>query len=197
MSNHDLKRIKKRVNGKDNSFNSFFSIFLNKLLITGLITIICLIFLRRNSNFKSFFYDKVLGINFNFAYVNGLYQKYFGGAIPFGNFFKSTETVFNESLNYSGSSSYLDGVSLDVGEKYLVPSLDNGLVVFIGEKEGYGNTIIVEGADGVNIWYSNMENVSVDMYQYISKGSFVGECNNKLFLVFKKDGNVLDYQEYI
>lgn len=197
MSNHDLKRIKKRVNGKDNSFNSFFSIFLNKLLITGLITIICLIFLRRNSNFKSFFYDKVLGVNFNFAYVNGLYQKYFGGSIPFSVFLNSTETVFNESLSYSDSSSYLDGVSLDVGDNYLVPSLESGLVIFVGEKEGYGNTIIVEGADGVNIWYSNMENVSVDMYQYISKGSFVGECNNKLFLVFKKDGNVLDYQEYI
>ena len=197
MSNYDLKKIKKRINNKDDGFNSFFILFLNKLLITGLVTIICLIFLKSNSSFKRLFYDKVIDVNFNFAYVNGIYQKYFGGSIPFSVFLNSTETVFNESLSYSDSSSYLDGVSLDVGDNYLVPSLESGLVIFVGEKEGYGNPVIVEGSDGVNIWYSNMSNISVDMYQYISKGSFVGECNNKLFLVFKKDGNVLDYQEYI
>lgn len=197
MSNYDLKRIRKRINNDRVCFNSFFNIFFNKLLITGLITIICLIGCKGNSGFKKNFYDNVIDVNFNFAYINNIYQKYFGGAIPFSSFLNSTETVFNESLNYSGFSSYLDGVSLDVGDNYLVPSLESGLVIFIGEKEGYGNTVIVEGSNGVNVWYSNMSNISVDMYQYISKGSFVGECNNKLFLVFKKDGNVLDYQEYI
>lgn len=170
---------------------------LNRLLITGLITVICLIFLKKNVSFYEFFNNKVLSINFNFAYMNNLYKKYFGGTLPFSDLLSQTKTVFNESLIYDGSSDFLDGVSLNVGTDYLVPSLDTGLVVFIGDKEGYGNTIIIEQANGIDVWYSNMSSVSVNMYEYVSKGSFIGSCENNLILVFKKDGNVLDYREYV
>lgn len=194
MTNYEMKKIDKKINGKN---SSFFSKVLNKVLITGLITIVCMIFFKSNSSFKSFFYDKVLGVNFNFAYINNLYEKYFGGALPFSDVFESTSTVFNDTLVYSDLSDYLDGVSLSVNENYLVPSLDSGLVVFIGDKDEYGKTVIVETASGVDVWYSNMSNISVDMYEYISKGSFLGSCDNNLYLVFKKDGNVLDYRKYI
>ena len=86
---------------------------------------------------------------------------------------------------------------MSVSDNYLVPSISDGLVVFIGEKEGYGNTVIVEGSDGVDTWYSNMSDVSVSLYQYISNGSFIGNCSKNLYLVFKKDGNVIDYKKYI
>lgn len=196
MSDYEIEKIRRRISGKSVS-NSFFSRFLNRFLITGLITIICLIVLKSNSFLKDSFYNKVLNVNFNFAYVNDLYGRYFGGVLPFSDFFSETTTVFNETLSYDGYSSYLDGVSLNVSSNYLVPSLDSGLVVFVGEKEGYGNTVIVETVSGVDMWYSNMSSISVDMYEYVSRGDFLGNCDNNLYLVFKKDGNVLDYQEYI
>ena len=189
MNNH-------RIRGNSCS-SSFFDRFLNRFLVTSLITIICLIGFKRISSFKEFFYDKVLSINFNFAYINNLYSKYFGGTLPFSSIIPKTEPVFNEKLSYDGADKYLDGVSLSVSNDYLVPSINSGLVVFIGEKEGYGNTLIIEGADGVSVWYSNLNDISVSMYQYISEGSFIGGCSNNLYLVFKKDGNVLDYKEYI
>ena len=105
--------------------------------------------------------------------------------------------VFSEKLSYNGFEDYLDGVSLNVSSDYMVPSVNDGLVVFIGYKDGYGNTLIVQGSDGVDTWYSNMNDISVSMYQYITSGSFIGECSDKLYLVFKKDGNVLDYKKYI
>ena len=163
---------------KDSCSNSFFVRFLNRFLITALLTVVCLIFLKKNVSFKNYFSDHVLSDNFNFSYFNSLYDKYLGG-FPF----KSVVPVFNEKLSYSDSSDYLDGVSL--------------LVVFIGYKEGYGNTLILEGSDGVDIWYSNMDDISVSMYEYVGEGSFIGNCSNKLILVFKKDGNVLDYKKYI
>jgi len=184
--------MKKKVNKKNN-----FDGFLNKLLITGVLTIICLIFLKKDISFKKFFNDKVLSINFNFSYMNSLYNKYLGGSLPFSDIFSEAKTVFNENLSYDGFTDYLDGVSLNVGTDYLVPSLDTGLVVFIGEKEGYGNTIVVQQANGIDVWYSNMSDVSVDMYEYVSKGSFIGSCHENLILVFKKDGNVLDYKKYV
>ena len=152
---------------------------------------------KKNSSFKSFFNDKVLSDNFDFAYVNSLYSKYFGGVLPFSDIIPSIQPVFSEKLSYDGYDDYLDGVSLNVTGNYMVPSIADGLVVFIGYKEGYGNTLILEDSNGVDIWYSNMNDISVSMYQYINRGSFIGNCSNRLYLVFKKDGNVLDYKKYI
>lgn len=194
MYSSSFRKVKRRTGY---SKKSAFDVILNRILITGVLTIVCLIFLKRNASFKSFFYNNVLSINFNFASINSLYSKYFGGSLPFSDIFSETKTVFNEHLNYDGSSDYLDGVSLNVGSDYLVPSLDTGLVVFIGDKEGYGNTIIVQQVNGVDVWYSNLSDVSVNMYEYVSKGSFIGNCDNNLILVFKKDGNVLDYRKYV
>lgn len=185
-----------RVRSKCGS-NSFFSNFLNRLLITGLITIISLILFKKSSSFKKYFSDNVLSVNFDFAYINSLYSKYMGGVLPFSNIISSTVTVFSEKLSYTGFSDYLDGVSLNVSSSYMVPSIDSGLVVFIGYKEGYGNTLIIQGSDGVDIWYSNMSDISVSMYEYVSSGSFIGNCSSNLYLVFKKDGNVLDYKKFI
>lgn len=185
-----------RIRSKCSS-NSFFSNFLSRLLITGLITIVCLIMFKKSSSFKKYFDDNVLSTNFDFAYINSIYKKYMGGVLPFSDIIPNTESVFSEKLSYDGFSDYLDGVSLNVSSDYMVPSIGSGLVVFIGYKEGYGNTLIIEGSDGVDIWYSNMNDISVSMYEYVSSGSFIGNCSNNLYLVFKKDGNVLDYKKYI
>lgn len=176
---------------------SLFDRFINRFLITCLFTIICLICLKGNVFFKQYFYDHVISDNFDFAYVNSLYSKYFGGSIPFSGFFNETKMVFNEGLVYDNFSDYNDGVSLSVSDNYLVPVLDTGLVVFVGEKEGYGNTVIVEQSNGIDVWYSNLDKINVNIYEYVSKDSFIGECSNNLYLVFKKDGNILDYRKYI
>lgn len=44
-----------------------------------------------------------------------------------------------------------------VSNNYLVPTLESGIVVFMGEKEGYGKTIIIEQINGIDVWYSNIE----------------------------------------
>ena len=186
-----------RIRKVDGSSSSFFDKFLNRFLIIGLITIISLIMFKKDASFKRYFNDNVLSVNFSFATINSLYTKYFGGTLPFKGIIPDPVPVFNEKLSYNGINDYLDGVSLDVGGDYLVPSISDGLVVFIGDKDGYGNTVIIEGSDGVDIWYSNMSSISVSMYEYVSNGSFIGNCSNNLYLVFKKDGNVLDYKKYI
>lgn len=145
---------------------------------------------------KQFFYDNFLSDNFDFAYFNSLYKKYFGSLIPFDGI-GSVSPVFSEKLIYTDFSSYLDGVSLSVGDNYTVPSLNSGLVIFVGEKDGYGKTVIVQQSDGVDVWYSNLDSVSVKLYEYVSDGGFIGNCSGNLFLVFKKDGNVLDYKDFI
>ena len=80
----------------------------------------------------------------------------------------------------------------------MVPTLESGIVVFIGEKEGYGSTVIIEQVDGIDVWYSNIKANNIKMYDYIEKGSLIGEVKGKkLYMVFQKDGAFLDYKKYI
>ena len=200
---YEIKKIKSNIknrkevkNVKEKS-NLFY--FFSKLFIVVVLTLSIMIFCKQNNSFKKKVYEVIYEKNISFATINKYYNKYFGSQIPFKNLFeKNIETVFNESLEYSSSSIYKDGVSLTVTKNYMVPIISNGIVVFIGEKEGYGNTVIIEGEDGVDIWYSNIENISVNMYDYVESKSYLGNTiDDKLYLVFKKDGKNLDYKKYI
>ena len=106
--------------------------------------------------------------------------------------------VFSEKIKYNTISKYYDGVSLSVSNNLLVPILESGMVVFVGEKENYGSTVIVEGVDGVDVWYGNLENINVQMYDFVEKGSALASTSSdKLYLVFKKDGENIDYEKYL
>ena len=127
---------------------------------------------------------------------NLVYNKYLGSIIPFKLDIGITP-VFNETLKYSKISPYLDGVKLDVFNNYLIPAINDGIVVFVGEKEGYGNTIILLGSDNIEVWYGNISN-NVKLYDYVSKGNYIGDTlNDNLYLVFKRDGEILNYEEYL
>lgn len=179
--------------------NNFGLKFVIKSLFTIILTLTTLIVLKAKPNLKTIFYKNVYETNFSFSTLNNLYQKYFGSPIPFKDLIgNSAEPVFNEELNYSEKSLYKDGVKLMVDMNYLVPSLESGLVVFIGEKEDYGNVVIVQQVNGVDLWYGNINNVNVNLYDYIEKGSLIGDVkDNYLYLVYKKEGEVLDYNLYI
>lgn len=172
--------------------------FVNQFCITIILTLLTLIILKSNSKLKQDFYKHVYEDNFSFSKVNELYKKYFGSSIPFKDFFVSSTPVFNEKLTYTEASTYMDGVKLTVDDKYLVPNQLSGLVVFIGLKEGYGNTVIIQQANGIDLWYGNIEEVSVELYDYVEQGDLIGTTEDtNLYLVYKKDGEVLNYEDYI
>lgn len=167
-----------------------------KLLVSIVITLIILILIKSSDNFKNLFYKNVYSNNISFTSFKNIYNKYIGKIDLFDKVVK-TETVFKENLEYKNKEKYLDGVKLSVDYNYLVPSNESGIVVFIGNKEGYGNTIIMQRIDGIDEWYGNVDNVNVKLYDYVKKGELLGEANNILYLVYKKDGNVLNYEDYI
>lgn len=168
---------------------------LNKILIVVIITLSTLIGIKKSRNFNNFFYKNIYESSIPFIKINNWYEKIFG-TIPFKNI-PNTEMVFNEKLTYQSSEKYLDGVRLNVQNEYLVPSYGTGLVLFIGEKENYGNTVIVSLNNGIDIWYSNV-NPSVKLYDYIKEGELIGtSLSNYIYIVFKKDGAILNYEEYL
>ena len=189
LNNKD-KEVKK---DKKNYLVSFF----NKVLVCFILVITCLILFKSNNEFKEFTSNKVYSDNISFAYLNNLYNKYFGKLLPSIKE-ENITSVFNEKLEYSSYNIYLDGYKLSVSNSYLVPIIESGIVVFMGNIEGYGESIIIEGIDGVDIWYSNIINPSYKLYDYVTKGSFLGEVDgNELYLVFEKNQEYLKFEEYI
>ena len=183
-------------NNKAPKSNQKFRFQLTKILIVVIITLVTLILSKSSNNLDSLIKKHVFESNFDFSKYMNKYTKYFSEFIPFENLFK-TKTVFNEELKYSEKSKYLDGYKLMVNTNYLVPSIKSGLVVYIGEKENYGNVVIIQQVDGVNMWYGNLNNVNIKLYDYIEEGSLVGDVNeNYLYLVLEKEGKYLEYEEY-
>ncbi len=189
----DKNKNKKEKNKKKNFLMSFF----NKILVCIILVIICLIMMKTNSNFKEFVSEKIFKDNISFAYLNNLYNKYFGSILPsYKN--SDTEVVFNEKLEYFEYNKYLDGYKLSVTTSYLVPIIESGIVVYIGNIDNYGESVIIEGIDGVDIWYSNLENISVKLYDYVNSGDYLGEVKGEdLYLVFEKNQEYLKFEDYI
>lgn len=172
---------------------------LSKICLCTILVLVIMILSKTYPKFKDIVYKNVFETNFSFATINATYKKWFGSSMPFEDLFsKNAQIVFSSKIEYEEASKYKDGVRLTVDDNYLVPVLKQGLVVFIGEKEEYGNTVIIEQSDGIDVWYSNLENISVKLYDYVDAGNYLGEVKEEyLYLVFKKEGDVLNYQEYI
>lgn len=170
--------------------------FGNKLLTAVLICVICLIIMEYSPKFKTFMNNKVLGENISFGYLGKLYNKAFGNILPTEK--NGTVSVFKEKINYKKIEKYSDGWKLEVSTNYLVPVIEEGVVVYIGEKDEYGKVIIVEQTDGVNIIYGNLNTDNVKLYDYLEKGSFLGEVLDEvLYLVLEKNGEYLELETYL
>lgn len=170
--------------------------FINRILVSIVIVLVILIGSKKSDMFKNTIYNNVYNNTLTFPYLNMLYNKYLGNILPF-KLDIGIKPVFNETLKYKSSEPYLDGVKLDVDINYLVPSINSGLVIFEGDKDNLGNTIVILGSDGKEVWYSNINN-KVKLYDYVEKGSYIGDTiDDKLYLTFVQDGSILNYEEYI
>lgn len=171
---------------------------ISQTLLSIILLLLGLIVGKTHPTFMDMVEKKVYEDSFEFVKARQLYDTYLGSFVPFSGILKEEQAVFSENISYKGQSSYMDGVKLEVSSSYIVPALQEGIVVFIGEKEGYGNTIIVEQTDGVDVFYGNISNLNVNLYDYIEKGTPIGEVvDNTLYLVFQKEGQVIDYKNYI
>lgn len=185
------KTVKKRL-----VLKKHIKIFISKCLITIILVLIGLITIKQNIKYKNIIINNIYNRNIKFTKFKSLYQKYFGNILSIDNIIKE-EKVFNEKITYTKKSKYKDGVVLNVNNNYMVPALESGIIIFVGEKDNY-KTIIVEQINGIDVSYSNIEGTNIKLYDYIKKGQLLGECkSNKLYLTFQKEGNYLNYKDYL
>ena len=162
------------------------------IIIFLVISIICYF----SDNNLLWFKNNVYNNNLNFVYFNKIYNKYINKYLPFDIY--EEEVVMSEGLVYKDKKEFLNGVSLNVGKNYNMYSLCGGIVVYIGEKDDLGKTIIIQGTDGVDYWYSNIDNLSVNLYDYIEKDVLLGVSKSEnIYLTFFKNGEYINYEEFI
>lgn len=176
--------------------------YLKGLVSRSLISIIfvlgSIIFTNISIKNKELYKSIVLENSLEFTKINNAYQKLFGGIdIKKPKKEEDSSSVFFNTINYSNIEEYKNGVKLTVGKNEVVNVITSGIVVFIGEKNDYGNTVIIQGNDGVDIWYSNITDTDIKVYDYIESGSILGTSNSDyIYLTINKDGKYISYEEY-
>lgn len=197
MSDKLKKRIEE-IQGKSKKTgkSSLLARLLNKGMISIIIFLAGLIFVSVSPKYKLAIYENVFNSNLNFMENNSKISEYLGDIIPFDNLINNTKQVFSETLEYTEENKYKDGSVLTVSENYLVPALQSGIVVYKGEKENYGNTVIIQQVNGTDLWYGNIGNININTYDYIEKGAFLGEAaGSSIYLVCEINGEYKEYEE--
>lgn len=163
------------------------------LMITIIIFLVTIISFKSSEDFKNWFQVHVLNNSFSFTNIASKYESLFGNPIPFKSFIKE-KPVFSEKINYSSLTQYNNGILLNV-DNNLIPSIGEGLIIFIGKKDNQ-NCIIVDQKD-VEVTYCMLKHIGVKLYDHIEAGSYIGEVDQKLLLYFTKNGEYLNYEDFI
>ncbi len=154
-----------------------------------------IIFTNISDTNKALYQKYVLEDSLKFTTINNLYQRIFGSVDLTSN---DSDTPVFGSITYTNVENYKNGVKLTVGLNEVVSVITSGIVVYIGEKDDLGNTIIIQGNDGADIWYSNITDTDILVYDYVEAGSILGTSNGEnIYLTISLDGEFISYEEYM
>ena len=192
----NVYKSKHSSSNKESKTNKYVNNLISRLLISVILFLTIISITNFKSDYRKLFKKIALDRNLSFNKITNTYNKYFGKIIPLKE--ETEEMVFDEKITYKEIMEENNVYTLKVNKNYLVPVINSGLVVFIGEKDNLGNTVIIQGIDNIDYWYSNVTNLNVKLYDYVSKGSMLGNAiDNNIKLTFIKDGKNLKYEEVV
>lgn len=155
-----------------------------------LFIIISIIFMQDNIYYQT--YKIVFESDIDFQYIKSKSKYLLGSIIDNKSHFVSSNKLLAKNIEKKNNSYYL---YLD--PNYVITNINSGVVTFIGKKDNLGETVIVSSDNGINYWYSNIENISVNLYDYIDTDTIIGSIvDDHLILTLMKDNRYLDYEDY-
>lgn len=196
------KDFSKNINRNEKKKPSYLKSLFFKMFVKTLVVVILflgsLIYINQSDNNKEKFKNIVYNNNLSFARIYSAYKKYLGDIVPFKNIYKdNTKLVFGDGISYSKIIKEENGFLLTVSKDYIVNSIYAGIVIKTENDDKYKNIITIQDKNGLNISYGNLNTVSVKIYDYVAKGELLGNCDDKLYLIFEKEGKYLSYEEYL
>ncbi|WP_202171324.1 M23 family metallopeptidase [Bacillus sp. USDA818B3_A] len=215
---YDFKNMSPSGNGGDDAGHPLFKkeVFFFKILASALLFLAIAILFRNHTAKLDPARDFITGQmdkDFEFAVVSNWYEEKFGkplALLPFTDSDKAEEKTVAENQNFSvpAMGKILEnfekngqGIMIETGKGAAVQAINDGLVTFVGVKEGIGKTIIIQHADQSETWYGNLDEVKVKLYEYIDKRAVVGtvstsanedKTKGKYYFAIKKGDNFID-----
>lgn len=167
-----------------------YNLFLRMFIAFSIFIIICLLY----NNDKTYTYidNIIFNSSVDFSYVRSK-TKFLLGKITG----KSTY-VLSEKLEYKKVEKYNNSFKFITDPNYVIKSTKAGTVIYIGELELLGNSISIEIDSGEILTFSNLDNINVNIYDYINEGTILGSVKEDYFyLTIEKDNQYLEYEDYI
>lgn len=188
---NSIAKEKKPTKEKNKLSNAF-----TRVLIAAIFVLTSLIYIHLDTSNAENYKKMLFETNLSFTEFDQWYEKKFGKVLPV-EIAPPTVPVSKTTNEFKSVTKYENGVACKTTKGSTISTLNSGILVFLGEKEKYGNVAIIQGIDGVDIWYGNIENISLSLYDYVEKDTLLGTSKEEdIYLVFQKDGQFLDYEEY-
>lgn len=170
---------------------------INRSLICIVIFMFLLIINKFDHNFISDIKRNIFNKSFNFIKVNSLTRNILGKEFIYYQDENNSLQVINDDLYSEEVHKYYDGEKFKVSDNLPIGTFESGVVVFIGDKDIYKNTVIVQGTDGFNIWYGNIKDVNVSLYDYVEKNSLLGNSDGEeVYILIEKNNHYYSYEDY-
>lgn len=185
-------------------------VFLFKVLLSVILVLsVAILFKNAPSSFDGTraVTEKVMQEEFQFATISKWYEKQFGKPLVFFSPNEKKEKAIQQK-DYAipasgkvmqGFQKNGQGVFVQTATNATVESVNEGVVVFAGKKEELGNTVQIQHADGTESWYGNLNDMSVKLYDYVSKEQKIGTVNSdennkngKFYFAMKKNEKFID-----
>ncbi|QHA92755.1 M23 family metallopeptidase [Bacillus sp. N1-1] len=130
--------------------------------------------------------NDMMAEEFQFASVKEWYEGNFGN--PVALFPTSPETNSNsESPVYAlpASGKVLEnfettgkGIMVETVLSSGVEAIDAGVVTYAGDKEGIGQTVVLQHTDGSESWYGMLDSIDVSLYDFVQTKDQLGSVSN-------------------
>lgn len=190
--------------------------FTLKLLLSAvLVLLIAIVFRSPSTAFESSraFIVKVMETEFQFAMIADWYEQQFGSPLAILPSSKEKKDAsFTEHayvLPASGKvltafSKDERGILIETGDDAVVGAMKEGTVIFTGQKEELGNTVIIQHPDQSESWYAYLETMAVKQYERVATGEKIGIASYHkkslaptFYFAIKQDNRFIDPSKVI
>ena len=191
-ANYTLENNKKELSNK----LKYIKNLITRTLITIILVLGSIIYTNISPDNKNLYKKYVLENSLSFTKINNIYHDLFGEVDIINKSVNDDTTVSSTNLNFREIEAVGNSFKVGVTKGEAINVITSGIVVFVGDKDNLGNTVIIQGNDGVDIWYSGLTDVSAKIYDYVEASSVLGVALDDVYLTFNKDQEYLSYDEY-
>lgn len=194
--------------GRHPLFNK--DIFLLKTLLSAvLVLVVALSFKLPNPQLEPVrqAVKTVMNTEFQFAAISEWYEDTFGKPLAlFPELMNKSDTQLAEEYAVPATGVILEtfdadnnGVIIQTVQGAGVDSIQDGTVIFAGEKDELGKTVIIQHADKTETWYGQLGEIHVKVYDNVKAGERVGtvltsqdELYGEFYFAIKQDEKFID-----